>query len=412
MNVSLVPLLLLALFPASLQSQSAKPVTTGATVTPSPTPVRNGIDVLVATEFAALRGRRVGLITNHTGVALDGRSTVELLHAADGVTLVALFSPEHGFAGKLDGKVASGEHAGTGLTIHSLYGDHRKPTPAMLDGVDTLVFDIQDVGCRFYTYVSTMGLALEAAAEAKVRFVVLDRPNPIGGTLCEGPITDDDALSFTAHHPIPLRHGMTVGELARMFAFERRLDVDLQVVKMEGWTRRTEFDATGQFWIDPSPNMRTPMQALLYPGVGLVEFTNVSVGRGTDTPFEVVGAPWIDGRALAARLNAAELPGVRFVPIRFTPDASKHANTPCEGVRILVVERRAVHAVRIGLALCVALRDLHGDVWTMPQAAKLLADRAAFDALAAGKSAQEIEATWTDELRAFVLRRERSLLYQ
>ncbi|MGE3780787.1 MAG: exo-beta-N-acetylmuramidase NamZ domain-containing protein, partial [Pirellulaceae bacterium] len=263
-------------------------------------PVLTGIDVLARDGFRQLAGRRVGLITNHTGRSHDGQSTVERFHASTTTKLVSLFSPEHGFAGALDvARISDSRDERTGLVIHSLYGETRRPTAAMLADIDTLVFDIQDIGCRFYTYVSTMGEAMQAAAEHGKRFVVLDRPNPINGLDVAGPMLDPGEESFVGFHRLPVRHGMTVGELARLIRDERKIDVELDVIACEGWRRADYYDATGLTWINPSPNMRSLTQALLYPGVGLLETTNLSVGRGTDTPFQVVGAPWLDGVRLA-----------------------------------------------------------------------------------------------------------------
>jgi uncharacterized protein YbbC (DUF1343 family) len=290
-----------------------------------------GIDILIRDDFRPLQGRRVGLITNQTGVDRTGISTAERLHRAEGVQLRALFSPEHGLQGKLDAKVDDTQDALTGLPVYSLYGENRTPTAASLEGLDTLVFDIQDIGARFYTYISTMGNAMRSAAEHQLRFVVLDRPNPINGVEVEGPILDDGSQSFVGFHTLPVRHGMTVGELAAMFNDELQLGVDLQVIPVESWRREDYFDRTGLLWVNPSPNMRSLAQAVLYPGIGLLETTNLSVGRGTDTPFEVIGAPWLDGIPLARALNQSGLAGVRFVPIRFTPDASKFAGQPCGG---------------------------------------------------------------------------------
>src|SRR5690606_11706119 len=295
--------------------------------------VLTGIDVLQRDNFAALAGKRVGLITNHTGVNRDGVSTVTILHEADEVDLRLLFSPEHGFAGKLDvSRIGDVTDEATGLKVISLYGETRTPSAESLAGLDVLVFDIQDIGARFYTYISTMGNAMKAAAQHDVAFVVLDRPNPITGTIVAGPVLDEGLKSFVGYHPIAVRHGMTAGELATMFNDELNLGLDLSVIRMERWNRGDYYDATGLLWINPSPNMRNLHEAVLYPGIGLLETTNVSVGRGTDTPFEVLGAPWIDARRLASELNAAGLPGVAFVPIRFTPDTSKHAGEECGGI--------------------------------------------------------------------------------
>ncbi|HMY71238.1 MAG TPA: DUF1343 domain-containing protein, partial [Blastocatellia bacterium] len=317
----------------------------------------NGIDVLKRDGFALLKGKRVGLITNHTGRDRDGNPTIDVLFKAPDVKLVALFSPEHGIRGALDQeKITNTTDEKTGLPVFSLYGETRKPTPEMLKDIDVLVFDIQDIGARFYTYISTMGLALEEAAKNGKTFVVLDRVNPINGSDVEGPLADGDKLSFIAHHQIPVRHGMTVGELAQLFNKERNINATLQIVRVEDWKRTQWFDETGLVWVNPSPNMRSLTEATLYPGIGLIETTNVSVGRGTDTPFELVGAPWMDGRKLAEALNAANLPGVRFVPVRFTPKASVHKDAECSGVNIIITDRSRFDSVLTGMELAVQVK--------------------------------------------------------
>ncbi len=278
-------------------------------------PVLTGIDVLRADGFAALRGKRVGLVTNHTGIARDGATTIDLLYGAKDVKLVALFSPEHGIRGTLDDKVASSTDEKTGLPIHSLYGETRRPTAAMLAGLDVLVVDLQDIGARFYTYTTTMAYVIEEAAKRKLPVVVLDRPNPINGFQIEGPALDKAQLGFTGYFaPMPIRHGMTIGELARLFNGENKIGADLTVIAAKNWQRDAWFDETALPWVNPSPNMRNLIQATLYPGIGAIETTNLSVGRGTDTPFEQIGAPWIDGPALAEALNARRIPGIRFYP--------------------------------------------------------------------------------------------------
>jgi uncharacterized protein YbbC (DUF1343 family)/CubicO group peptidase (beta-lactamase class C family) len=376
------------------------------------TPTNCGIDVLARDGFRPLRGLTIGLITNHTGTDRTGRSTIDLLHAADGVKLAALFSPEHGIRGQVDAPVGDSRDEKTGLPVYSLYErDRRKPTPQQLRGLDALVFDIQDIGCRFYTYSATLGLTMEAAAENKLKFFVLDRPNPIGGELVEGPVLDAGRESFTGYHRIPVRHGMTLGELARLYNQERRMGVDLQVVQCEHWQRNEHFDATGLTWVNPSPNMRSLRQAELYPGIGLLETTNVSVGRGTDTPFEVIGAPWLDGQRLAGELSGAGLRGVVFVPVRFTPSASVHAQKECGGVQIIVTDRREFRPVRTGLAIARQLRLLYPAEWQVDKFLNLLANSATFEATKAGRSLEEIEATFADELQKFERVRASYLLY-
>ncbi|MBC8871214.1 MAG: DUF1343 domain-containing protein [Planctomycetes bacterium] len=374
--------------------------------------VSTGIDVLEQEELRSLQGRRVGLITNHTGVNRRGVSTAELLHQADNVNLKALFSPEHGIQGVLDThNIGDDSDPRTGLKIYSLYGKTRKPTADSLEGLDTLVFDIQDIGARFYTYISTMGNAMQAAAEHNLRFVVLDRPNPINGVDTAGPVLDDGSQSFVGYHTLPVRHGMTVGELATMFNHELKLGVDLQVVKVVGWRRRDYFDRTGLLWINPSPNMRSLTEALLYPGIGLLEYSNLSVGRGTDTPFEVIGAPWLDGMAVARELNQSELAGVRFVPIRFTPDASKFADEQCGGVNIIIIDRERFRPVRTGLEIARCLRRLYPEDWLAAKLERLLCNQKTLSALLDGKPVDELEGIYGTELEEFRRRRSEFMLY-
>jgi len=372
----------------------------------------NGIDVLARDGFKQLRGMRVGLVTNHTGRDRRGRQTIDVLREAPGVTLAALFSPEHGIRGALDEKVSDAVDEKTGLPVYSLYGETRRPRPEQLKGLDALVFDIQDVGSRFYTYISTMGNVMEEAAAARIPLFVLDRPNPINGADVEGPIADADKLTFVAHHPIPVRHGMTVGELAGLFNEQRKIGCDLRVVRMENWRRAMWFDATTQTWVNPSPNMRSLTQATLYPGVGLLETTNLSVGRGTDTPFELVGAPWLDGQRLAAHLNGRGLAGVRFVPVRFTPRASVFKGEECGGVNLVVTDRAAFRPVRAGLEIAVALRRLFPADWKTDNYNRLLVNADAFERVRRGDAPEEIERGWQPRLAEFRRERARFLLYR
>ena len=372
-----------------------------------------GIDVLARDHFRQLAGRKVGLITNHTGRSADGQSTVKLLHNAGNVELVALFSPEHGFEGKLDiAKIGDSQDQFTGLKVHSLYGETRKPTKEMLDGLDTLVFDIQDIGARFYTYVSTMGEAMQAAAEHGKRFVVLDRPNPIGGMHVAGPMLDAGRESFVGFHRLPVRHGMTAGELAMMFKAELKLDLDLQVIECEGWRRSDAWDATGLTWVNPSPNMRSLTQAFLYPGIGLLETTNLSVGRGTDTPFEVIGAPWLDGRKLAAELSTRGIPGVSFVPIEFTPSSSKFSGETCGGINIVITDRDKFEPLRTGLEIAVLLRKLHPDEWDPKGYDRLLGNKKTHEAILAGKTFDEVHSSAREGVDRFLRRRVQFLIYE
>jgi uncharacterized protein YbbC (DUF1343 family)/CubicO group peptidase (beta-lactamase class C family) len=375
---------------------------------PGSSDVKCGIDVLIDREFTALKGKRVGLVTNHTGRARDGRPTIDVLHKAPGVTLVRLFSPEHGIRGKLDRAVDDATDEATGLPVVSLYGASaasRKPKPEHLADIDVLVYDIQDIGCRFYTYISTLGLVLEAGAESGKPVVVLDRPNPIGGVMVGGPVRDEAYASFIAWHELPVVHGMTVGELARMFAEERKVDVKLDVVPCQGWRRSMRYDATGLEWVNPSPNMRSLTQAIVYPGVGLLEGTNLATGRGTDTPFERVGAPYLDPVQFARALNGQNLPGVRFIPTRFTPTERQFSGTECGGVYIEITNRDDFDPIDLGFALAVVLRSGWKDQWKPDALEKFLCDRAVYEAILAGKGVADLKAMIASETRGFLARR-------
>lgn len=402
------PLILLMVF---LLASGSSPAV-GQRAVSSAERVSLGVDVLQQKEFAPLVGRRVGLITNHTGLDSRGATTIDLLHQAENLELVRLFGPEHGLRGDFDQAVIDdGVDRQTGLPVVSLYGPRRSPTQKHLADLDALVFDIQDIGCRFYTYISTMKLAMKAAAAAKIEFVVLDRPNPINGLTIEGPMRDPGEDSFVAGHVLPVRHGMTIGELARMFAAESDIDVKLTVVPVEGWRREQCWDETGLVWTDPSPNMRSLRAALLYPGVGLLETTNLSVGRGTDTPFELFGAPWIDPRQLQAALTVEGLPGVRFVPRYFTPTASKFAGERCGGVEIIIVDRASLNSVDVGLTLAATLRRLYPNEWDASRYPRLLVHAEMHRALLDGANARELKQITRQGLDDFAKRRKAFLLY-
>jgi uncharacterized protein YbbC (DUF1343 family)/CubicO group peptidase (beta-lactamase class C family) len=373
--------------------------------------VWNGIDVLKRDDFSMLQGMKVGLVTNHTGLDRERGTSIDALHEAPGVELVALFSPEHGIRGELDReKIADGKDMKTGLPVYSLYGERRSPDAVQLKDLDALVFDIQDIGCRFYTYISTMVNCMAAAAEHGVRFVVLDRVNPIGPAV-EGPVLSVEP-SFVGIHPIPIRHGMTVGELAMLVNAERKLGADLVVVKCEGGPPLQWFDRTGLPWRDPSPNMRSLTAALLYPGVGMLEFCRISVGRGTGTPFELLGAPYMDDRLIAAEMNAAGLAGVVFVPVRFTPEASVFANEECGGVRIIVTDRDSFRPVELGLVLATTLHRIYGKEFEAEKMIRLLGDQATLDGILSGKPTAAIRDGWTKGLLDFERRRKDFLIYQ
>ncbi|HXM67182.1 MAG TPA: exo-beta-N-acetylmuramidase NamZ domain-containing protein, partial [Candidatus Acidoferrum sp.] len=381
--------------------------------------VKNGIDVLEARGFDVLqvagRKKRIGVVTNQTGLDADGRRTIDVLAQAPGVDLEAIFSPEHGVTGTLDTTdVANSKDAATGVTVYSVYGATdalRRPPADVMKTLDAVVFDIQDAGVRFYTYETTLGYFQEAAAQAGVEVIVLDRPDPITGAFVQGPVADAGHESFTSYWSVPVRHGMTIGELAKMFNAERNINAKLTVVPMEGWQRGDWFDSTGLVWVSPSPNLRSVTEAALYPGVAVIEGTNVSVGRGTDTPFELVGAPWMKSKELAAYLNARGIAGVRFVPVTFTPTASNYADQKCEGVNLVLTERNALDAPELGIELAAALKKLYPTDFKMERMAELLMNQAAFDGLVAGEDPRRIAQDWQEELDKFELLRKKYLIY-
>lgn len=375
--------------------------------------VKNGIDVLEQNGFKELEGKRIGLVTNQTGRNLAGKPTIDILFEAQNLKLAALFSPEHGIRGEQDTEnIGDSKDEKTGLPIYSLYGASRRPKPEQLNGLDAIVYDIQDVGTRFYTYTATLRNVMEDAAEARIPVYILDRPNPINGVDIEGPIAEEEKLSFTAAHTIPVRYGMTIGELGLMMNTERKIGADVRVIKMEGWARSMWFDETGQMWINPSPNMRSLTEATLYPGIGLLETTNLSVGRGTDTPFEVIGAPWIDGQKLATYLNQQGLPGVRFVPIKFKPRASVYKDMDLSGINVIITDRDEFRSVQTGIAVAAAIRELYRDNWNMDSYGRLLVNDDSLTRLGREETPNSIVTQWTSALENFFLRRAQYLLYK
>jgi uncharacterized protein YbbC (DUF1343 family) len=376
--------------------------------------VQTGLDVLAAQNFAPLAGKRVGLIANHTSLDLAGRRSVDLMLQA-GVKVAAILSPEHGATGEIDGATAAlSEDPATGIPVWSLHTTEPiRPSPEMLRDLDVLVFDIQDAGARFYTYISTLGYALEEAALHGIPFWVLDRPNPINGVRVEGPLLDPDLISGVGYFPLPLRHGMTVGELARMIDAEKQLGAELHVVEMKGWQRGDWFDATGLTWVNPSPNLRSLNAALLYPGVAMLEYSAAySVGRGTDAPFEQIGAAWIGGRELAAYLNGRLVPGVRFYATRFQPVSSALAGVAVEGVRFVITDREAFSAQRLGLEIAAALLRLYPGKVDLDLNRRLIGNQATIDKLAAGEDPRRIEQVNEDNIDSVIRMRARYLLYR
>jgi uncharacterized protein YbbC (DUF1343 family)/CubicO group peptidase (beta-lactamase class C family) len=382
--------------------------------------VKNGIDVLEEHGFDVLQvaggKKKIGVVTNQTGVDLEGRRTIDVLAGAAGVSLEAIFSPEHGVTGTLDTlNVGNSKDAATGVAVYGVYGGTdaaRRPAAEVMKSLDAVVIDIQDAGVRFYTYETTLGYFLEAAAAAGVEVIVLDRPDPITGSFVQGPVADAGHESFTNYWAVPVRHGMTMGELAKMFNAERNINAKLTVVPMEGWQRGDWFDATGLAWVNPSPNLRSLTEATLYPGVALIEGTNVSVGRGTDTPFELLGAPWMKGRELAAYLNGRGIAGVRFVPVTFTPTAAVYSGQKCEGVNLVLTERNALDGPELGIELAAALQRLYPANFKIGRITELLVNQAAFDGLMAGRDPQRIAQDWREELEKFEVVRQKYLIYK
>lgn len=372
-----------------------------------------GIDVLEAQNFAALQGKRVGLITNHTGVDSAGRRTVDVLAHAAGVKLVALFSPEHGIAGRMDDTVANSSDEATGLPIYSLYGETRRPTAAMLANLDALVYDIQDAGVRFYTYVTTMGYCMEQAAKQHIAFFVLDRPDPLGGEVIEGPMLDADKTSFVAYFPMPVRFAMTLGELAQMFNAENKIGADLHVIALRNWRRSETYDQTGLAWIAPSPNLRTLRAAFLYPGIEILQAGGVSVGRGTDTPFELFGAPWIHPIDLIAELDhePGENPGVSLKPTRFTPSVGPHKGELCEGIALTVTDPQSFRSMLMGLEFVSVLHKLYPENFDVAKTIELLGSKSTVDALERSDDPSRIVQGWSADLDRFRATRQKYLIY-
>ncbi len=383
--------------------------------------ISTGLDILLSERLDVLRNQRVGLVTNPTGVTRDLNSNIAALRAA-GVNLVALFGPEHGFtASAADATpITSGRDARTGLPIHSLYGDTRQPTDEMLAHLDVMLFDLQDVGVRFYTYTATLALTLKACAASGVRLVVLDRPNPINGITVEGPLLEPALQSFIGQGPLPIRYGMTIGELAQFYNRELNIGAELTVIALRGWTRAMWFDETGLTWVPPSPGMPHESTTIVYPGMCFIEGTNLSEGRGTALPFEIAGAPWLDGYALAEELNAQRLDGVRFRAITFSPEASKHAGRVCGGVQVHVTDRAAFRAVTTGLRVIAACRaqaparfEFLSTSWEgkPPHVDLLTGTPRVRAALVSNPSIDLLAKEWSPELARFNQTRRRHLAY-
>jgi uncharacterized protein YbbC (DUF1343 family) len=371
-----------------------------------------GLDVLEAEGFAPLRGKHLGVITNHTGLDAQGRTTIDALTHAPGIQVVALFTPEHGLGGNQDENVSSTKDPVSGLPVYSLYGETRRPTDEMFAGIDTLVFDVQDAGVRFYTYTTTMAYCMEEAAKRKIAFVLLDRPNPLGGEILEGPVLDPDKTSFTAYFPLPVRYGLTIGELAQLFNKENHIQCDLHVIAMENWRRNYFYEETGLRWLPPSPNLRTLKGSVLYPGLEILQNGGVSVGRGTEAPFEEFGAPWMHGEDVAARLNERHIAGVRFVAADFIPVAGLYAAERCGGVAIRVLDKRAVRSMTMGIEIASILRQLYPDKFDVQKMLFLVGNEQTIRQLQESVPATEIVKGWDADLKTFELMRRKYFLYK
>lgn len=374
--------------------------------------VQTGLDVLESQRFAPLRGKHIGLITNHTGLDSQGRSTMELLSHAPGVQLIALFSPEHGLAGRNNEKVPSAKDPTTGLPVYSLYGETLRPTDDMLKGIDALVFDVQDAGVRFYTYTATMAYCMEEAAKRNIAFFVLDRPNPIGGEIVEGPMLDADKTNFVGYFPLPVRYGLTIGELAQLFNAENHIGADLHVITMKNWHRNYFLESTGIKWIPPSPNLRTTKGSILYPGIEILQSAGVSVGRGTQTPFEEFGAPWLDGDEVAAALNERHLPGLHFATQLFIPIGGPYSGQRCGGITIRITDRSAVRSMRLGLEIAAILQKLYPKQFDTAKLLELTGNAETIEQLQAGVAPEKIVASWSVSLTSFDQMRRKYFLYK
>ena len=381
-------------------------------INPSNEQVKTGIDVLAAKAFAPLRGKRLGLLSHRSSVDANGRRTIDVLHRATGVKLVSLFSPEHGLSSDHEGKIKDEKDLLTGLPITSLYGDSRRPTAAMLAGIDALVVDLQDVGVRFYTYASSVAYLMEAAAPLHIPVFILDRPNPIGADVVQGPLLDSQRRSFTGYWPLPVRHGMTIGELARLFAGEASIPVSLTVIPMQNYSRSLYYDSSGLPWIPPSPNLVSLASATLYPGLGMIEGAPISVGRGTNTPFEIVGAPWINKQQLCDELNKVGLIGLSFQPTEFTPSASPYTGKNCQGVSLIIKNRNHLNSPALGIALAATLYRLYPVHFSLEHTLGGIGSITALDNIRAGLSIPDIIRQWDKSLQDFAAIREKYLLYR
>jgi uncharacterized protein YbbC (DUF1343 family) len=372
---------------------------------------KTGIEVLEQQGFAPLRGNRVGLITNQTGVDFEGRRTIDVLAHARGVKLVAIFSPEHGILGQADAGIGDSTDAATSVRIYSLFGQTRRPTAEMLRNVDALVFDIQDAGVRFYTYITTMAYCMEEAAKLRIPFYVLDRPDPLGGEVIEGPMLDAERTSFVGYFPMPVRYAMTLGELAKMFNAENKLGADLHVVAMKGWRRSETYDQTGLQWVPPSPNLRNLQAALLYPGIEILQAGGVSVGRGTGAPFEIFGAPWMHADELTLALNRANIPGVRFAPAEFTPVSDLYTGQSCQGATIDITDPKALDPIRMGIEIAEVLQRLYPERFQTEKMIELVGSKSTIERLKSGDAPARIVSGWSGEIDQFRRTREKYLLY-
>ena len=380
-----------------------------------PHKVLTGLDVMVAEDFASLAGKRAGLISNHSALDASGKNILDLMLKSKNINLQAIFAPEHGFQGIAEEQIKDTKDAKSMLVIYSLYGETYRPTKEQLKNIDILVFDIQDIGARFYTYISTLAMCMEEAATNDIQFMVLDRPNPITGLRVDGPIQDKDLYrKFTSYFPMPVIHGMTIGELAKMFNEYYGIQCNLTIVQMKGWKRNMFFDETGLPWVNPSPNIRSVTQEILYPAIALIEASdsNVSVGRGTETPFEVFGAPWIDADKLTNELGSGNLPGIQFLPHHFIPTANKFKDEQCHGCRISLTDRTAFDPIGTGLSLLSALYKLYPETYKPEPNVGLIGSKDVIERIKKGETLDTIRASYQKDLNRFIKIRNNFLLYK
>ena len=374
--------------------------------------VKLGIDVLAENNFSIIKNKKVGLIINHTSINSNWRSTIEIISESNVCELVAIFTPEHGFDGKLDEYINYGDNLIYNAPVYSLYGETLRPEKRMIRNIDYLIFDILDIGTRFYTYIGTMKYCMEVANENNIGFIVLDRPNPINGIDISGPMLKNiNVFGLAGVHNLPIRHGMTTGELALLFKADEKMQLNLNIIKMEGWKREMWFDETGLPWVNPSPNIRNMNQASLYPGLGLFERLNVANKRGLPSPFEMIGAPWINAYDFVNSLNKYNLPGVNFTPIKFSPEEHKYSNEWCEGIYITITDREKLEPVKLGFIIIITLYKMYPEEFDINKLWHITRSKGLIQEIKNDPSIAELIRYWNNDLDIFRNKRAQYLLY-